>query len=257
MLYRTPVFYNNFNLSNLPGIAVYNHNFIRTPVRDLKRAKLARQDRSLLTSAEYTEKTILIHCIATGANKNEIESNYETLKGVLQVPEGIIRVEQAGQQVEYIGTMSGITDEEWVGKHLQFTINMLCSNPIGRSRITSILLSQSNTTPSFTHSITVEGSSKAQPLIKVTLTDITDGTNKTIQVLNADTTQGITITRDWADGEILTVDSYNKIVEVDDVEVDYGGIFPTFFPGLRSFQYIDDFTARNVAIEITYNKQYA
>lgn len=256
MLYRTPVYYNNFNLSSLDGVAVYNHNFISVPSRNLNRAKLARADKSLLTSAEYTEKTITITGIVTGDDKNEIESRFETLKGVLQVPEGIVRVEQAGDQVEYTGTMSGMTQQDF-GKHLKFTLSILCSNPIGRSRTVSTLLTATNTGPSYSHSITVLGSYRASPIIKVTIDSLTGGTNKTIQVLNSDTFQGISITRTWTAGEILTVDSFNKIVEVNDVAVDYNGVFPTFFPGLRTFQYIDDFTTRSVDIEITYNKQYA
>jgi hypothetical protein len=256
MLYRTQVYYNNFNLSGLPGIAVYNHNFISMPARNLNRAKLARADRSILTSAEYSEKTITVTGIATGDTKNEIEGNFETLKGVLQVPEGIIRVEQAGQQVEYTGTLSAFSTE-FLGKHLKFTLSFLCSNPIGRSRLTSTLLDEVTSSASYTHSITVEGSYKALPIIRITFSALTGGTNKTVQVLNADTGQGISITRDWTAGEILTVDSFNKRVEVDDADVDYGGVFPSFYPGLRSFQYIDDLTTRTVAIEITYNKQYA
>lgn len=257
MLFRTPVFINNFNLSNLPGVAVYNHNFITTPSRNLNRAKLARADRSLLTSAEYTEKTITIEGIVAGSNKNDTELKFETLKGVLQIPESIIRVEQGGLQVEYTGTMNGVT-QEYMGRHLKFVISMLCSNPIGRSRLTTTLLTASNENPTYTHSLNVEGSYKALPIIKVTLSSLVDASpNKKIQVLNADTTQGISVTRNWSNGDILTVDSFNKLVEVNDSGVDYDGVFPTFFPGLRSFEYIDDFTDRVADIEITYNKQFA
>lgn len=255
MLYRTNIFYNNFNLSNIQGIAIYSHHFINAPSRIINRQKLARSDKSVLMSAEYSDKTVVIKGIATGNNKSEIELAWENLKGILQVPEGTIKLELAGQQVEFTGTLNA-TSEERFGKHLKFTLEMICSNPIGRAQSITSLINVNNTSPSRVVSMTIEGSYKAQPVIRIIINSVTGGTAKTIQVLNAETFQGITVTRDWTAGEILTVDSFNKLVEVDDVSVEYGGVFPTFYPGARSFQYIDDFTTRSVDIDVVYNKQY-
>lgn len=256
MLYRTPLYYNNFNLSTFEGIAIYNHDFMQMPSRNLTRSKLARADRSVLTSAEYAEKTIIIEGIATGDTRAEMDINYQRLMGVLQVPEGTIRVTIGTSQVQWVGTLSA-TSYQFVGKHIRFSFSFLCSNPIGSDRLTSTLLDVTVTDPSTTHVIQVDGSYKALPVIKVLVNSLTGGTNKTIQVLNSNTNQGIQVTRTWAAGEILTVDSYNKTVEVDDTFVDYQGVFPAFFPGERTFQHIDDLTTRSLDIDITYHKQYA
>lgn len=256
MLYRTPLYYNNFNLSTFEGIAIYNHDFLSMPSRNLTRSKLARADKSVLTSAEYVEKVIVIQGIATGSNRTEIDTNFERLKGVLQVPEGVIRVGIGNTQVEWTGTLSA-SSHHFTGKHIVFEFSFLCSNPIGSDRLTSTLLDVTNTNPSAIYTIQVDGSFKALPVFKVLINSGSGLTNKTIQVLNSNTNQGILVTRTWTAGELLTVDSYNKDVEVDDNFVDYSGVFPSFFPGERSFQYIDDFTTRSVDIDITYKKQYA
>ncbi len=256
MPYKTAVYYNNFNLSTLDGISVYNHDFISMPKRVLNYSKLARADRSVLTSAEYSEKTVTIQGIACTDTKSNTELAFETLKGILQIPDGTLRVEQAGSQVEYIGTLNGIS-KQYFGNKLKFTLSFLCTNPIGNDRLVSTLLSVTNTLATQTWPLTVLGSFKARPNIKITFNSLTGGTNKTVSVLNADSGQGIAVTRTFAASDILDINVRDNSVTFNGSEIDYDGVFPTFFPGQRSFQYIDDLTTRNVSIELTYNKQFA
>lgn len=257
MLYKTAVYYNNFNLSTIDGISIYNHNFIGMGNRVLNYQKLARADKSVLTSAEYSDKTIPIKGFACGDDKSATELAFETLKGIIQIPEGTIRVEQAGSQVEYIGTLNGITDMEYFGNKLKFTLQFLCSNPIGSDRLLSTIMTATNTLTSITYPITIEGSFKAQPNIKITFNTVTGATTKTVQALNSDSGQGIRVTNTFTNGSILDINVRDKSVTLNGSPVDYDGVFPTFFPGSRAFQYIDDFSTRNVTIELTYNKQFA
>lgn len=255
-MYSTPAYFNNFNLSQLPGVSVYDYDFIESPKRNLQYAKLARADKSVLTSAEYSEKTVTITGIVCGSTKNDIEANFETLKGVVQIPEGTLRIENGGLQIEYTGTLNGIT-HQYMGNKLKFTLSFLCSDPIGRNRLITTLLNVTNTLETQSWPITVLGSFKAQPNIKITFNSVSGATNKTVQALNADSGQGITVTNTFANGDILDIDVQAKLVTLNTTIIDYGGVFPTFYPGSRSFQYIDDFTSRDVSIEMTYNKQFA
>lgn len=257
MLYRTSVLINAVDLSTLSGIAINNHEFMTSmPVRNLVRSKLARADLSVLTSAEYVEKTILIHGIVAGSNRDDIEVKFETMKALLQIPESNIEVTQSGDQVNYIGTLNSISSEPF-GRHLKFTLGFLCANPIGYHRDLTTALNVTNTEASESYDLTILGSYKARPVIRVTIDSLTGGTDKTIQVINQETLQGISVTRTWSTNDVLTVDSYRRSVDVNNSAVDYGGVFPSFFPGAREFQYIDDLTTRSVDILIQYNKAYA
>lgn len=256
-VFKTNVYFNNFNLSGIDGVSIYNHDFISSPNRVINKAKLARADKSVLTSAEYSDKTITIEGIACGSDKEGTELAFENLKGIIQIPEGTLRMTQAGLQVEYIGTLQGIS-HEYFGSKLKFTLTFICSNPIGRNRLITSLIDTSTTDADHTFGITVSGSFKAQPNIHLSYTSITTGTpNKTIRILNADSGQGISLTGTFATADIIDIDVDNKTVTKNGVIIDYEGVFPTFFPGSRLLQYIDDFGARNVAIVVTYNKQFA
>lgn len=257
MSFKTSVYFNNFDLSAIPGVSVYDHDFISPPTRVINKAKLARADKSVLTSAEYSEKTVTVDGFVCGINKSDTEDAFETMKGILQIPEGTLRMEQAGLQIEYIGTLNGIT-HDYYGNTLRFTLSFICSDPIGRNRLTTNLLaSVSNTTADHTYQFTVLGSFKARPNIKLTYSAITGGTGKTIQVLNSDSQQGIKITGNFTTGDIIDIDVDNQTVTQNATLIDYEGVFPEFYPGLRNFQYIDDMTARTVLIDVTYNKRYA
>lgn len=87
------------------------------------------------------------------------------------------------------------------------------------------------------------------------ITDVTGGTGGTINLLNGSTQQGITITEDFVDGDILTVDSVEYEVLLNGVKIDFQGIFPTFPPGSQQFAYVDTFSTRNVDIVGTYKKR--
>jgi hypothetical protein len=256
-VFKTNVYFNNFNLSLITGISIYNHDFISSPNRVINKAKLARADKSVLTSAEYSDKTITIQGIACGSDKESTEDAFENLKGVVQIPEGTLRMTQAGLQVEYIGTLQGIT-HEYFGSKLKFVLTFICSNPIGRNRLITTLIDTSTTDADHTFGITVAGSFKAQPNIKLSYTAIVGGSpSKNIKVLNADSGQGISLTGSFVTSDIIDIDVDNKTVTQNGVIIDYEGVFPTFFPGSRLLQYIDDFTSRTVAIQVTYNKQFA
>ena len=256
MLYRSSVYVNNFDLSTLAGVAVFDYNVIEMASRNLTRSKLARADKSVLTSAEYVEKTITLTGIVSGPDKDTIETRFTALKGIVQAPEEVIRITYSQDDVEFTGTLQS-SSFQWFGKHLKFTLTFLCSNPIGSARLTTNALTQTNTAASVTYQMTIGGSSKALPVITMTFDSLTGGTAKTVQVYNPATGQGISVTRNWTAGDILTIDSFEKTVTVGSTTVDYGGVFPSFLPGARELQYIDDLTTRSVDIVVDYKKQYA
>lgn len=256
-MFTVATYFNNFDLNTLPGVKITSYDVNNLPSRNLTANKLARANRSLLTSAEYSEKTIYVYGFVGGANLETLQENFDRLKGQVQDVEGLIRVPQGNTEVEYIGTLNGIS-KSYIGLNINFTLEFKCSNPIGRDSIGSELFTPVTiTTATISQSFTVEGSFIATPRFRLVLTNITDGTAKSVSLLNSVTGKGIKITRNWADGEILSVNSDTFEVVVDGGPVDFNGQFPTFFPGVRTLQYIDDFTARNITLSAIYTKQYS
>lgn len=257
-MWTTSAFFNNFDLNSLPGVRVTSFDTSQLPSRNLTVNKLARSNRSVLTSAEYATKAITISGFVGGDGWDEVQLNFDRLKGKVQDFEGLIRVAQGDTDVEYTGTLNGMS-KDMIGPNYKFTLTFQCSNPIGRDSVGRTLFSPPTiTTATLVVPFTVEGSFIATPRFTIVFTSITGGSpTKSVSLLNASTNKGIKITRSWASGDILAVNSDTFEVIVNGVAVDYDGQFPTFYPGGRSLQYIDDFSARNATLSSIYTRQYS
>ena len=94
-------------------------------------------------------------------------------------------------------------------------------------------------------------------LITLTLTSVTGGTpSKSVIISNDSTLRGITVTRDWANGDVLEIDCLNKTLYVNDTVVAYSGQFPKWTPGGSGISYLDDFTTRSATLSAVYTRRF-
>lgn len=256
-MFSTSVYFNNYDLNTLPGVKVVDYDVDSMPRRNLNSSKLARANKSLLTSAEYSDKTVVIAGFVGGDDWRERQTNFNRLKGYVQDIEGIIRVDYGDSEIEYIGTLNAIT-KEIIGPNLAFKLSFFCSNPIGRDSTGQQLFAPTVITSStLTKSFTVDGSFEASPRFNFVITSVSGATNKSLSILNAASSKGIRVTRTWANGDILDVNSDSMEVIVNGESIDFEGQFPKFLPGTRSLQYVDDFSTRNITMSSIYTRQYS
>jgi len=254
-MFNTNVYFENINLTEIPGVNVYNHNFLDLPEREISSEKLARADKSILTSAEYSSKQVTIELHICSDSKEDTEDAYIQLLGYLQNTNGTLRVVTGSNNVGFnYSTLSSVSHEYYY-KTLKVTLVFLCTEPFGVNLDTTTGLSVTNTLAVQTYPITLQGSYRIEPYITLTFTSITGGTGGTIKIANENTQKGLQITRDWVSGDVLFIDSYEKNVTVNNNVVDFSGTFPTFLPGAKTVGYIDDFSGRSVDIVLTYNKR--
>lgn len=242
-------------LNNLPGVDLYNHDFNRTPERDIKINKLARRDMSIITSSEYTQKTIYVYAEVCGGTRAETEANLTTLKQVIQPQNGNLRVTQGGIETEYTATVNEF-NPEFDGAIAYVTIVFLASDPLGSSVDQLEFANFSTTSSNASQTGFFEGSGTTEPVINLTFTTVTGGTDKTVTVANARTSQGIRITADYVSGDVLTINSFTKEARLNGVLQDFEGIMPVWSAGTQQVSYNDDFTTRDVAISVSYNSRY-
>lgn len=247
------VIFNDNDLSGLSGLDLYNHNFMRLPNRDIKIYKIARESLSIITSAEYTTKEVTVNLEACGGSRQETETVLETMKGIVQVPNGELKVLQGGVWYSYTATLNEFSTE-FDGAKAIVTLTFIASTPIGESVEDFSLFSMTGvTTASSSYTFSVGGSAEAKPLITITITSKT-GTG-TITVINARTGQGITLDEAFADDDIIEIISATKSVTRNGSEIDFTGIFPVWGVGTQQVEYSDTFTTRSVDVTATYNKR--
>lgn len=250
----TSCFFDGNDLSGVSGARLYNHDFNSLPQRGLNINKLAREDKSILTSAEYSSKEVPINLHLYGCTRAEAELVLRNLKAVMQLTNRELVVNQAGEETKYIATLNQVS-HEWFGGKVKVTLIFTCSDPIGQATTPTESIDENNTAQSANFALDIEGSFIAEPVISLTFNSITSGTGATITLKNNIIGQGISLTRDWVTGDLVTIDSFNKTVVINGAGSDFSGIFPFFYPGNQVLGYVDSFSARDVDIVLTYIKR--
>lgn len=240
-------------IDQVPGVELYNYDFTQLPYRDIKIHKLARRSLSIITSSEYTQKSIPVWLDVCSGDRQDTETTITELKALLQPQNGLLKVLQSGRVYEYTATMNEF-NIEWNGSNAYCQIVFLASTPIGSTSQSEPLAAITNiTTPFSSTTFNVDGSYNARPLITVSIQAITGSGSFTI--LNARTQQGITISEAFSAGDTIEIDSYNLSARWNGAEVDFDGLFPAFGLGSQQLSYTDTFATRQVDITVTYKPQ--
>lgn len=235
------------NINEAPGVDIYNHDFNALPKREIKINKIARQDRSIITSSEYSSKEIPVYAEVCNGSRADTEVALTYLKSLIQGQNQILSVPQGSDTVSYTATLNEF-DIKWDGTTALVTMVFLASDPVGEVATLSTVFSSTFTQSSILIPGVVGGSFTIEPTINVVISSLTGGTGASVSIRNAATQQGITITQDFTAGDTLIIDSKNQITTLNGLEIDFEGRYPIFFPGTQTLEYSDTFTTRSVTL---------
>lgn len=250
------VIFNLVDISEIAGTILYDHDFNQYPDRDVKEYKLARRSKSIITSAEYIDKKATVWLHIKNCDRFDAEAILVTLKSYIQQKNKELIINQANEVISYIATLKSI-DHSWVGNNIKITLNFICADPLGKNTVQTNFINIEITESNILIPVNIEGSARAEPYFTINITTVTGGSNQTISIYNAVLNQGISVSGDWTNGDVLEIDCENERVIVNGAYVDFSGIFPFFNLGNQSVQYIDTFSTRDVNLIGTYYKRYS
>lgn len=245
------------DLNQVAGLLITKRNDFEPAERVTNQYKLARTNKSVLTTAEFKNKPVTIECVITRPNRALLRDSIDQLNGLLTAIEDRLDILQDGVVRRYTGTMKMLRVAETQGGYAKVSIQFMCSDPFGYDEsATSLLEAVESTSGNTSFQISVGGSAAVEPIITIEFTGITDGTGGTVQVTNTRNGIGISVTRDWVTGDILEINGEEKKVRINGSEINPTGKILSFLPGLRQIGYVDDFTARTYEITAQYTKRY-
>lgn len=210
----------------------------------------------VFVSSYWDKKIITVKGSIVTDSANTLRTVIDAMKNKLQGTEKNLDVDYGDGVMRYTATVQSleIPDDFYYISLVPFTIEFLCQ-PYGKSTTSTNSSKDDITTSPVSHSLTVTGSS--DPLPTITLTVDNETTMTAIQFENNTTNDTITITRAFADAEVLVIDCENQTVKVDDVNVDFDGVFPRFSNGTNNcIITITDGGAFNVDLDIDYYPHY-
>lgn len=219
----------------------------------------ADNDGSVIPDITYPSRVVKIGGTIHGSTQDDLDSRIDTFKGYFRGKDLNLDIDYAGSTRRYIATKNSVAVSRQ--EHLlyaEFSVEFICTNPFGLdTSATSLINSLNYTSATLTSTPTIGGTAPYQlPVFTITIDALT-GTGDYILLANDDNTQEMLLYGLGLEaGDVIVVDCVNRIVTVNDVEVDYNGTFLVLEPGSSSITYTDGFTTRTVDIVATYVKRY-
>lgn len=253
------VLFNSVDLTGLTDVYINAIELYDQPIKSLTGYKLARQDGNKIVNTEYADKSLIVDGYISAVDRSTFETDRDTLLKNVKAQEAVLSFTQAGATRQYTCTLANIIwNEKPGGGFATFSLQFACSDPFGSdSTATTDLNASAITTSTSTKTITaIGGSYLSLPTFTITLTAVTGGTAKYMRITNPANSKALTITRTWANADVVVINCSTKIVTVNGVLTDYTGTFPTYDTTDTQVQYDDTFTTRTVALSMTHIKRY-
>lgn len=253
-----PVTFNGTSLTSITGVTVLSTNPYLIPKRNVTFGQITRTNKSKVNSGFYSDRNIIVKVGISMPTRELMQQSLDSLMTILQPLDKLLVLNQGNTTRQYYATLMDAPVEKDGGSYQELDLTFYCSDRFGYATIASNLKSiPTTTTSTVNYNITFTGSAEWQvPVITIVYSVITGGTNANVIMGNNSVGQAVTINRTWTAGDSLVVDSYNKTVKVNGVDVVYTGAIPEFKVGIQNWYYSDAFTTRTFTGSITCVSRY-
>lgn len=251
--------FNSVDLSTLPGVDIHTIDHHKRPVRLNNWQKLTRAHGKKLTNGDYGEKLIVVGLTLSGTSRANYEANRDNLLKYLEVQEATLRFPVAGANRDFTASVDDVDYPQMSsGGFAEVLIKFIASNPpFGVDTSNTTLVNTIRTGASATETfVALGGTIDAEPVITVTLNSGTGLTSKYIKITNPASGKYVQVTRTWIAGDVLVIDVINKTVKVNGTAVDWLGSWPTYAPTDTQLTREDDFTTRNITVNMVAKRRW-
>lgn len=257
MTITDPIYFGGVNLNSINGWLTTGTDTFRYPTRKVNTFNLTQSDSSVTTSAFFTGRNINIRGIIRVYGRENLDDSLGELRRILEPINQVLQLSVSGNSRKFYNvTTSNISISDVSGGMALIEIEFITSDPFNYALTTTQALNISNlTTTPIDYSLTFDGTTTQLPIITCTIDTITASTVTGMTFSNS--TQSITIDRTWTALDILVIDCQAQTVTVNDTVVNFTGNFLEFSKGINYLRYSDEFTARQVDINVIYTKRYS
>lgn len=220
---------------------------------------IANANDSDVPNEDYPSRRIVLGGTIHGSSQADLDSRIDTFKGYFAIRKKNLDITYGSSTRRYVVLKANSVGIDRMDKALfaTFSIELICK-PFGTDITATSIMAQTNfTSASHTATVTIAGTAPYQlPVFTITIDALT-GAGDYLQVSNDNNNQQILLYGvGLVAGDVVVIDSVNRIVTVNGNEADYSGTFLELQPGSNSITYTDGFTTRQVDIVGEYYKRY-
>lgn len=256
-----PMSFKGFDLQADPyRVSDYGELF-NGPSVDVTSYELARSDGAVDVFKRLKGRSFTLTGYIKATSAANLEAAFDQIKLAMLEQQGDLATAYAGstryynalcQNIGITRNASDISQSVWSAQF--WMAQPFATDNVTRNLITALT---GQTAGSLNLSAINNGTYLANPYIQITLTALEPNTSDvSITIGNPATNQNITITDQFADGDVLTIDTLNKQIFNGSTLLPGVGNFPDFLPGSGLLSYSDTATSRTIDISATYEARY-
>lgn len=228
-----------------------------SPLLDIISYELARSDNAVAVYRKYKSRNFSLRGEVKGSTEAQLEAAIDQLKLALVRQSGDLAFDWAGStryataECPNVAIIRGPQDITRCGWSAPFFMAVpFTSDKVTRDFFTAVT---GWTAGSLTIAVNNIGTYLASPYITLTLTGISPNVSDvSITIGNPATNESITITDEFANGDVITIDTINKQIFRGTELLAGKGNFPEWLPGVGLLSYSDTATTRTLSIAGTY-----
>lgn len=239
------------------GCTVTDTDVDSSPPNSIQADQLPEADGAIVVKQQYTSKTFTVNGILQASSLAALKTLRDSFKLAMSVKNQAFDVNEDGTIRRYLCNAQNVILARTSTTTAGFSVQMQSPDGMGWDiDSTSLLSAQAVTLSTQLIPVTIDGTYQAEPYISLILGSVTVGTGDTITISNGVTLRSISVTRSWAAGDKLEIDSLKKTVFVNNSPVEFNGQFPRWDIGTGSIGYLDNFTSRNGTLAVTYTRRW-
>ena len=252
-----PIYFGGVNLLSVSGLSITGTDTFRYPNRDVKSFALTQTDKSVTTSAFYSSRPVNIRGIIVATGREDLDTSISELRNILEAKNQTLQLPVFGLQRQLKNvTVSNVAFQDTAGGYTGFDIEFNAADPFFYGTTLLEVLSVINlTSGNKSYPITFSGTAKQEPIIRYIVDAVGSTTSRIVSLINPALEQTLAINRVWSVGDELIVNCSEKTVKVNGVDVEFTGTILYWSRGAGHINYTDEFSSRQVDLNVSYYKR--
>ena len=250
------IVFNGFSFQNINAITskvLYDE----MPIRKVRTFDIPREHGQKIVTDFYRTKRIRMVGVLRAASKEELNTKIDQMKLALSKRNSVLDIKINGVVRRFIATCETETIFDRDYFHVtfvryDFVLSVYSSFGSDVSFTSSSLLDQSQL--NFTKQVENTGTADTKPFIHVLFKSVDAITS--IAITNNATGERMTVTENFSDGDILTIDSDTKTVMLNGSRNRFLGVFFDLLTGLNDLVFELEGTSATINVTTRYTRKF-
>ncbi len=200
------------------------------PTKIIQTETKARADGLTIVNVKYGQREINVEGLLSASDRNTLVGLIDTMKLNLKDASGVLDIDYGNSTRRYYATVADLQlpEEFYSITSVPYKIKFICADPFGYATVSGMISLPGQTALLLDTVITMSGSIDSDPAIQLTIN--TGSSVSLITLSNESTREVIIISKpggNFANSDVLMIDSKNKSVKINNSGIDYTGRFPS------------------------------